>query len=610
MFDFFQIIDFDNRYNLNSKNYSFFNSYLYNKVKGVEYKKEYKNSSVCYLEREKNEKNHFQKNKLNIFIFGTIYTNKLFEENSNQKPKIIYADFIFDLLNKYGDDFVKYIKGSFVIVIFDETKTEAKVISDRLNVLPLYYSFKNNLLIISSSVAMILESGFVSKDFNNQAMIQQLLFDYVLGSHTYYKDIRRVENGKIYYFRNNEKKEITYWSVEELYNETLYSKSESLELLSLQLHYNTNLYCSDSEKILVALTGGLDGRANLALLDRSIDKFKCYSYGMPRSKQVDIPGIIAQRMNINYTPVMLDDKYEKEHDECALEAIHFSNGNAPILRSNYPYAYKYLNSYSNTILTGLFGSEVMRPLHNLGIMMNDYSEKLFLSDSPKSAFEEIIKDAKRKKYLADNIIDENSNEVFEKIYTDYFEKYKKYDKILRFFFFIINEGVRKYFSQEIQIERVYVTTRFPFFDDDFVALMYKTPFAGMYNGFLGKSKFKRRKGQLLYAYIYRKYKPLLGEIELDRGYKPDDLLKPFPFNYFYLYKGVKKSKSYKNLKGNDTFNSEKWTENFINESVFKVKDNMNILGTGIKQKFEDKSYLKDLLKYSHFISLLKYFNSF
>jgi asparagine synthetase B (glutamine-hydrolysing) len=610
MFDFFQIIDFNTKHNIKDLKFSFLKSYLYDKVSGVEYFKEYKNSKVCYMEREKTDRNFFCKNGKNIFLFGTVFTNNLYSETSGQNPQIVYAEFLNELSEEYGNKMVKYIKGSFVIVIYDELRDNAKVISDRLNVLPLYYSFKDNLLIISSSVRMMLESGFVSNEYNELALIQQLIFDYTLGTKTFFKNIFRIDNGTIYLFGGKGKEEKKYWCVEELYNEKLLSKADSLEMLSIQLHQNTNLYCSDSKKLLVALTGGFDGRANLALLDKNPDDFLCYSYGMPGSRQVEVPKLIAEKLKINYTPVLLDEKYENEHDLCTTEAIEYSNGCAPILRSNYPFAYKNLNSYSKIILTGLFGSEVMRPLHNIGIMMNDYSEKLFMSDSNKDVLREILRDAKRKNYLKNNLIDDNSEELIEEIDSEYFSKFKSFDKTLRFFFFIIQEGIRKYFSQEIQIERVYVTTRFPFFDDDFVRLMYKTPFAGMYNGFLGKSKFKRRKGQLLYAYIYKKFKPELGKTVLDRGYKPDDLLKPFPLNFFSIYQGVKNTKSYKKLKGNDTFNSEKWTRNFINDSLNKYPNDSSIFGNGIKESYENKSYLQDLLKYSHFISLFKYFNTF
>lgn len=610
MFDFFQVVDFNKNCRLSNTGFSFLRSGDYENIIGVEYIKEFENSKLCYLEREKTEKNCFSKNGINIFIFGTVFSNNLLFDKLNLEPKIIYANLIFDLLKKCKDDFVNFIKGSFVIIIYDENKNEIKLISDRLNVLPVYYALKNGYLIVSSSVKMILESGLVSENLNKKALIQQLIFDYVLGSNTYYEDINRIENGKIYEFYKNEKIERTYWSVEELYNDNLIPKSEALEMLSTQLHQNTNLYCSDSEKVLVSLTGGFDGRANLALLDKNVDDYLCYSYGMPGSKQVEVPKMIADRLNINYTPVLLDDDYEKAHDECTLEAINFSNGNAPIIRSNYPYAYKKLNSYSKTILTGLFGSEVMRPLHNLGIMMNDYTEKLFLSDTPEQTLKEIIVDLKNKNYLRNSIIDEKENELIEEIISEYFNKYNNYDKVLRFFFFIIKEGVRKYFSQEIQIERVYVTTRFPFFDDDFVSIMFKTPFAGMYNGFLGKSKIKRRRGQLLYAYIFKRFKPELGKIVLDRGYKPDDLLKPFPINYLYLLNGVRKNNAYKKAKGNDTFDSVKWTKNFIGNTLANTKDRTDVFGNGLIESFKSGVYSNDLLKYSHFISVYKYLNSF
>jgi len=609
MFDYYQIVDFKRKKNAAELKNSFLKKYLYEKISSYEYSKDFDNSFACYLEREKTDKNHFEKDGLNIFIYGTVYTNNLYKEVSGENPKIIYASYVHDLFKKYEDKFTGYIKGSFVIVVYNEKVNEIKIITDRLNVMPLYYAFKDEILVISSSVRMILESGFISKEINNVALVHQLIFDYVLGTETYFNDISRFNNGTLYLFNDKGKTEKEYWNVEKLYNEKLISKGEALEMLSSQLHENTNLYCSDTDKLLVALTGGFDGRANLALLDKKPEDFLCYSYGMQGSRQIEIPKLITKELKINYNPVLLDAKYEAEHDECTLEAIEYSNGNAPIIRSNYPYAYKILSSYSRTIMTGLFGSEVMRPLHNLGIMMNDYSEKLFLSDDPKNTLREIIKDVKSKNYIDEKIIDDNTEAIVEKIYEEYFEKYKNYNKILRFFFFIIQEGVRKYFSQEIQIERMFVTTRFPFFDDDFVQLMFKTPFAGMYNGFLGKSKIKRRKGQLLYAYIYRRFKPGLGKVELDRGYKPEDLLRPFPFNYLYILKGVRKISVYKKIKGNDTFDSVKWTKGFITNTLENQKDKSGKFACGLKESFYSGAYTGDLLKYSHMISVYKYINS-
>ncbi len=609
MFDYFQIIDFTGK-PIPPRSYSFLNNPYYKNIAAAEYKKEFKNSYAVFLEREETEKNFYSNDGINIFVFGTVYTNNRFKQISGKSPEIVYAEKILSMYLNSGDSLAEHIKGSFVISIYDGKKNSIKLISDRLNVLPLYYFFGEGILIVSSSVRMILETGIAPREINPAAFTEQLIFDFTLGTKTYFKNIFRIDNGSIYDFDGNGKTERKYWSVENLYNKKLLPKKESLEMLGTQLRDNLKLYGSDTEKLLVALTGGFDGRANLAMLEKDKNDFVCYSYGMPGSRQVEIPREICSSLGLNFSPVLLDAEYEAVHDSDALEAVEHSNSCAPVLRANYPYAYKKLNSFSKTIMTGLFGSEVMRPLHNVGIMVNDYSEKLFLSDSPRDTLNEIFEDIKKRNYVDPKIIDEGRSETERELFRDYFDRYKDRGKVLRFFFFIIQEGVRKYFSQEIQIERVYVTTRFPFFDDDFVELMYRTPFAGMYNGFLGKSKFKRRKGQLLYAHIYRRFKPELGKIKLDRGYKPDDLLKPFPFNFLSIYRGVKKTAAYKKATGNDTFNSEKWTENLIRNVLNEFEDESGVFGNRLKNKFEGGEYLKDLLKYSHLISLYKYLNSF
>ncbi|MCE1165361.1 MAG: hypothetical protein LWX07_08180 [Bacteroidetes bacterium] len=607
MFDYFHIIDFTGKQGIGKK-ISFLSNPFYKNIDAVEYVKEYENSFAVFLEREKTENNYAEFNGVCLFLYGTVYTNKRHMERTGEKPRIIYASTLYKMYAENGDGFTDFIKGSFVITIFDRTQNTFKVITDRLNVLPLYYYYGSGALIISSSVRIMLETELVPKTPDYAALAEQLIFDFTLGTKTYFKEIKRTDNGTIYNFSASEKSETRYWSVERLYNKKLLPRKKSLELLSAQLRENANLYCSDTGKVLVALTGGFDGRANLALLDRSKEDFLCYSYGMPDSTQVSIPRKICGKLDLSYEPVLLDERYEKEHDECALEVVEFSNGTAPVMRSNYTYAYRKLKSFSSVNLMGLFGSEVMRPLHNVGIMVNYYSEKLFLSDNPSETLDEIFEDIKKKNYIAAEIIDGSTQEIKKEILSEYFKKYNAYGKVLGFFFFILQEGVRKYFMQEIQVDRVYVTARFPFFDDDFVELMYKTPFAGMYNGFLGKSKFKRRKGQLLYAHIYRKFRPELGKIRLDRGYRPDDLLKPFPFNFLSLYKGVKEAAAYKRAKGNDTFNPEKWTSGLISDILQNTHDKTGIFGSGLKDKFADKSYLKDLLKYCHVISIYKYMN--
>jgi hypothetical protein len=602
MFDIFLSFDFRKSNREKSTVLRFSEIPVYKEIKYNEATFNFPNGYATYLERNNTDKNYLKRDRVHYFIYGSLFTNKKYQNLKTLAPHKVTPEELAALYIEFDENIVLYLKGSFVLVFVDEENFTVKAITDRLNVLPLYYCYKDQMLVLSSSVRMILKTGFVSNEMDYQALTEQLLFDYMLRDHYFYKDIRQTENGCIYSFNSKQLTNNHYWSVEDLYHEILLPRKDSLKLLSEQLFENVNLYTSDREKVLVSFTGGFDGRTNVAMIRKSTDDYLCYSYGMPGSKQITIPETASKQMNIQYRPIYLDEQYEQQYDQCAFEAIEFSNGTAPIMRANYPYAYKQLCNFSDITITGLFGSEILRPLHNLGIQINNHSESIFLDEDYKVSILNSIQNVNRKKYLQADILNSSTEKIIETFKADYFDKYAKYDKITRFFFFILQEGIRKYFMQEIQIERVYVTTRFPYLDDDLVELIYKTTFAGMYNGFLKKSMVKRRKGQLLYAHIINKYKPELGKILLDRGYKPNDLLKPFPINYVYLANGVYQAKKYQKKLPNDTFNSKKWTKQTITKSI-NLMPSENIFAEGMINVLVSNEYLKDLLSFSHMVSL-------
>ncbi len=78
-------------------------------------------------------------------------------------------------------------------MIEDLQTDNVKLVSDALNVLPLYYSFTNNVLQISSNIQLILDSGLISKDLDELALTEQLIFDYMLEDHYFFKDIRKLK---------------------------------------------------------------------------------------------------------------------------------------------------------------------------------------------------------------------------------------------------------------------------------------------------------------------------------------------------------------------------------------------------------------------------------
>lgn len=610
IFDFYLSIDFNPSTPDPIAKAKFTDEPMYKEISVKEVSLQFPNGYMSCLHRRNYHDSFAEKNGCKLWLFGYAFANKQYASSLNKQPWKLNASEILDLFVNAEDSYVYCLKGSYVLVVRDDKKNQVTVCTDRLNVLPMYYAFAHGKLIISSNTAMILKASWVNRQVDHLAMIMQNLFDYMLGEHYFIKGIRRFENARTYSFGRHGLKTKAYWDVSELFHETLLQKKESLDLLSSQLEENVNLYASDAEKVLVSLTGGFDGRANLAMLKRPANEFKCYSYGMAGSSQISVPREISERTGIQYESLILADEFLNQYPGNTLKAIYFSNGTAPVGFANIPYAYGTLNKYSDTIITGLFGSEILRPLHNNGIQVNDQSFSILLNQDCRKGIEKAFGNVGAVPFFENHYLLNSKNELEAYFRANYFEKYDNYDRITRFFFFIIQEGIRKYFSQETSIERVYVTTRFPYFDTDLVDLIYQTPWAGMYNGFLGESKFKRRKGQLLYAHIIKKSRPELGALPLDRGYTPDDLLRPFPLNYLKIGAGVWKAKKHmQKAGGNDTFKTETWAMQTLKMiSEFKSGFASDVFKDRLHGLFESQEYKNSFLTYRHMASIQAFFN--
>ncbi len=610
IFDFYLSIDFHNRSNPPYYTPAFRDESMYRDIEGNEVNSVFENAYVTYLHRRNYSDSVAFTSDIKLWVFGYVFSNKLFATKENSKPRKLVAEEIIIMYNLEPVTFVNRLKGSYVLVLLDKSKNEVRVITDRLNVLPLYFAYDKGRLIISSNTSLILKTDWVDKEPDGEAMLMQNLFDYLLGEYYFIKGIRRFENAGIYTFNRTGLDKQFYWDVSNLYHEKLLPEKDSLDLLAGQLKENVNLYTSDTEKVLVSLTGGFDGRANIAMINKPKDNFLCYSYGMPGSKQIAVPRDIANKLDLNYRPILLNKNFLENYYENTLKATYFSNGIAPVGFCNIPYAYQSIKSYSDTILTGLFGSEILRPIHNNGIQINNQTFDIFLSNSAKEGVSKAVDRIKYIQFFSEEYSNREVDALIRYFHHNYFLKYSEYNKITRFFFFIIQEGIRKYFSQEISLERVFVTTRFPYFDTDLVDLIYQTPWAGMYNGFLGESKYKRRKGQLLYAHIIRKYQPELGSIILDRGYTPNDLLLPVPLNYFKIGYGYYKEKKYmKRAGGNDTFNTEIWAQKTLGDIVSSSGAfTGNLFGNRLGELFQTSNYFKSFLTFRHLVSIKAFFD--
>jgi len=606
VFDIYGIIDFNRKIDMRCISSPFSQYALYD-FAYEELVVQTSDAKFFCLERNRSTDNIYDNEVMCCFLFGYVFTNKKFQSLVDNKPRKLTARNIVELYRDIGADLPEYLKGSFVLVIYDKIKKRCVLVSDQLNVLPVYYIFKGNIFVFSSAIKPLLDSGLSSAVIDRIAIAEVALFDYTLGTRTFYRDITMLDHGTTLTANEMGISIKKYFSFDILFNQERLNEDESFEPLSTFMRENLELHTSDHARFLLSLTGGFDGRANLAMVNRPIDDFLCYSYGMPGSRQIRIPREIEKRLHINYRPVLLDDKFERQYEDCAKRALFYSDGTAPVVRANYPYAFKQLCGFSDMAITGLFGSEVLKPVRNLGIQINRNSEQLFMSKDVDAALKCILKRERTRRYVQPVLFDESYEVIREYFWQCYFGAHQNIDALTRFYIFFIGEGVRKYFMQEVRIERVYVTTRFPYWDFDLVEFLYKTPFVGLYNGALRQSPRGRRKAQSLYARLIKKYRPELGNVVTDRGYKPNDLLAPF--FYIRVLPSYVRAKCKTRYATNDTFDSERWTEIIFSQHHDLMKKETDVFTGSMYEKYCKGDNLRNNYRFSRMFSLKYWFEN-
>jgi len=541
---------------------------------------------------------------VDIFIFGVVFPNNKYNDSNPPKQKRLQPCELYEVFKKYGTAMVEYIKGNFSIVIYDNSKKELFLTSSRLNTLPLFYCLRNNDFIFSSSIKSVMRLSGMSVQLDERAMVEQALFYNPLGKRTHINNIFQLKPAEILKFDELGIKTEKYWDIKNLFTcERLLAESQAMEKCIYLMKNNMNLYTSDTDKFLLSLTGGFDSRTNLALLDRNQEDFLCYSYGMPGSSQIKIPLLISKILNLNYKTIFLDNDFEGKYEEYAIKALEYSDGTAPISHANFPYVYEQLSSFSKINITGLFGSEIIKPLYKANTKLNQETINLFLCSNFDREFSKIIMKLKEKSFLQPKIIDRYTGELREDFLNENINSLRGFNKQVMLHIFFIEEAIRKYFMREIRIERRYVESRAPYFDDDFLQLVFRTPFAGLYKGAGKRNIFSRRKSQTFYAKVINLTNPALGDIIIDKGYSPKDLLQPAALRLVKVLPLYLKQRAINKMKGNDTFKSQIWAKNIIEKYIYKIGNADDIFTDKLINDFKQGLHLKNDFRFFSMFSL-------
>ena len=516
---------------------------------------------------------YFKNNHIYCFLIGECYSAQ--ENRKTRRSVFCNCNDVYDFVFEDERKSLSKLKGNFIFISFNEKENICKIYSSRLSILACYFAIVNKKLYISTNLSEIIRNNEKPYEIDYVTLIEQQLFIFPFFNRTLIKNINRVPAGYILTVAKNGVKYDHYFDYRLLYISKKFSEKESLEKFSEKFYHICNDLISDQENFNSALTAGFDSRTINSIVLKSGKNIQNYAFGIPESSNITIPKNISKKLGLNFFPIYLDKEYEKEFDYWFKLSVLLSDGYLGE-RANYPYSYSKLRSFSGISINGNWGSETIRPAQNFGQLVSNIFYNILYSKNKIERFSEIYDSYINQSYLKKEILNNVKNEIINdlEIWFDFVKNFSLSQQIHMYLFF---ENERKFFANEIQTERLFCTNRYPYYDDDIIDLIFKSPFSGVNKTAFKKDFYSIFRSQYVYYKILEKYKPELLDFTTDHGYKPSALKNYFGF--LNIAVGYTKRKFLKKFTQNITAqiaHNRRYSDSYYYEKLKKYLKNNEI----------------------------------
>lgn len=239
---------------------------------------------------------HFQ--HLTVNFNGEIYNFKEVRKELEEKGYTFKSwsdtEVILKGYDCWGLDVVNKFIGMFAIALYDRNKQQVFFIRDRAGVKPLYYFWKDDLLLFGSELKALYQHPRFQKEIDTNSLALFLQFSYIPAPHSIFKNTFKLLPGH-YLTLNVETKELQekkYWDVFDYYNkprarlEDQQAIEETDRLLKSAYEYRMVA----DVPVGLFLSGGYDSSSVAALLQTGrTERLKTFTIGFHEAEFNEAP---------------------------------------------------------------------------------------------------------------------------------------------------------------------------------------------------------------------------------------------------------------------------------------------------------------------------------
>ncbi len=273
---------------------------------------------------------------IEIVFNGEIYNFQEVKALINDYPFQSHSDteVIIAAYKKYGKKCVQYFNGMFVFAIWDKTKQELFIARDRLGIKPLYYYRKDQLVLFSSEVRAILQSGLIDKKINRNVIHEYFTYQTVHAPNTFVKDVFMLMPGHTLTISEKKFDIEEYWNVVD--NIDYSSEGKSYEEVCAHIK---KLFYEAVERRLISdvpfgafLSGGIDSSAVVGMMSKIHSQpVKTFNIAFDESEfsEAKFAKLVADKFKTDHKEILLTPEDFLEQLPEAMNALDHPSGDGP-----------------------------------------------------------------------------------------------------------------------------------------------------------------------------------------------------------------------------------------------------------------------------------------
>ena len=207
------------------------------------------------------------------------------------------AELLLHLYEDCGENFVQGINGTFNAVLWDGPQRKLVIANDCFGSRPLYYSTQARFCFATEIKALLQQSDFERK-VNEEAAIEFFALRHILGDKTLFADIRILPPATVLTYQDEQVTLASHWMP--AFEQEPGTLQEHAERLVVLLRQAVDRCMSREQSVGLLLSGGLDSRLLVGLVDRRHFPINTFTRGVPGCDDARLAQMVADRVGAQH----------------------------------------------------------------------------------------------------------------------------------------------------------------------------------------------------------------------------------------------------------------------------------------------------------------------